>query len=277
MAENLKTVIDNKRRFALDYKELLRNNHLFFYFAWRNFKIRYKQTAIGAAWAILQPVILMIVFTLFFNKVANIGSGAEHVPYPIFAFSALLFWNYFSQNVTQVSNSLLAYQNVIRKIYFPRIIAPISAAFTGLIDMGFAFLVYVGLMFYYHIVPTTAGVLLFLPMVLLTVVTVLGIGLFLAALNIKYRDVAQALPFFVQTMLFVTPVIYPVSLVPEEYQMLLYINPMAGVIETVRASLLSVGPIPWDGLLVSTISAVVMLIFGITYFHRKEREFADLV
>jgi lipopolysaccharide transport system permease protein len=277
MSQKIETIINARKRYGYNWAELLSSRHLFYFFTWRNFKIRYKQTAIGVAWAVIQPFILMVVFTLFFNRIAGIGTGSDDTPYPIFSFAGLIFWSYFSQTTNQVSNSLVAFQEVIKKIYFPRIIAPVSTAMTGLVDMGFSLIIYFGLMVYYKISPTFLGVLLFLPMIMLSFITVLGLGLFLAALNLKYRDVGQALPFFIQTMLFMTPVIYPVKIVSEKFRWILFLNPMAGVIETVRASLLGTGSLVWGYLLISIFSSLLMLFIGFRYFHKKEREFADLI
>lgn len=271
------TIIDAKTRLNIDLKELYESRQLLYFFIWRNFKIRYKQTLIGAAWAVLQPLILMVVFTIFFNQLAGIESGSVDVPYPIFTFAGLMFWGYFSGALSQASNSLLSFQGVIKKIYFPRILAPLSASLTGLIDFGFSLIVYIGLMAFYGIAPSAVGVALFLPMVLLSVLTALGIGLFLAAINIKYRDVQQVLPFFIQSLLFVTPVIYPVSLVSEGWQWILFLNPMTGVIETMRAGLLGLGDVPWVNLGVSVAATFLYLFIGVRYFNKKEREFADLI
>lgn len=273
----MRTVVEPKRHIALDWRELFANRELLLFFAWRNFKIRYKQTLVGTAWAVFQPLVLMVIFTVFFHRVVKIGTGSEHIPYPIFSYSGLLFWNYFSQATTQVSNSLLVFQNVISKIYFPRLIAPLSAAITGLIDFVMALGVYVILLLYYQITPGLLGIALFLPMVMLSFITVTGVGLFLAALNIKYRDIQQALPFFIQTLLFVTPVIYPVSLVPEHLRWLVFLNPMAGVIETIRSSLLGLGALNWPHLGISTLSALGLLLLGIVVFKRREREIADYI
>ncbi len=273
----MKTVIEAKRRVSLNLAEFFKNRELLSFFIWRNFRIRYKQTAVGAAWAIFQPFILMVVFTLFFHRVAKIDTGSADIPYPIFAYAGLLFWNYFSQTTTQAANSLIVFQNVITKIYFPRLLAPLSTAFTGLIDFGFALIIYVGLLIYYHIAPAVLGLVLFLPMLGLSLITVVGAGLLLASFNIKYRDVQQALPFFIQILLFVTPVIYPVSLIPAKWQLLAYINPMTGVIDTIRASWLKLGTINWLGLEVSILSALVLLIAGLLFFRRREREIADYI
>jgi lipopolysaccharide transport system permease protein len=271
------TIIRPKKHLAINWKELKEYRELFFYFAWRDVKVRYKQTAIGASWAIFQPFITMIVFTLFFNRVAGIQTGSKTVPYAIFSFLGLLFWNYFSNALTRAGNSLVDNQAVVTKIYFPRLIPPVSSTIVSLIDFGFALVVYIGLMVYYHIVPTPLGLLLFLPAVLLTFIAATGPGLFLAAVNVKYRDIKQILPFLVQTGLFLTPVIYPVTLVPQKYQWVLYLNPMTAVINVMRSSLLHLGTIDWGLVAVSILSAIVMFIVGLYYFKAKEREFADII
>lgn len=274
-ANHPELVIKPQKRLKIDIGELWEYRELFYFFAWRDIKVRYKQTAIGASWAILQPLITMVVFTLFFNRVANISSGG--VPYPIFSYTGLLFWNYFSNSLTQVGNSLLANQGVITKIYFPRIIAPISATLVGLVDFFFAAIIFAGLMVYYRITPGLGGVLLIPPMLLLTLVTCLGLGTFLAALNVKYRDVRAAIPFLIQLGLFLTPVIYPVAMVPERFRWLLNLNPIAGVINTMRATLLHQGTVDVKGLMISVASALVLLLLGVIYFKRTERGFADII
>jgi len=271
------TVIKPKKHLAIDWKELRAYRELFFYFAWRDVKVRYKQTAIGASWAVFQPFITMVVFTLFFNRVAGIQTGSEAVPYAIFSFIGLLFWNYFSNALTRSANSLVDNQSVVTKVYFPRLIPPVSSTIVSLIDFGFALIVYIGLMFYYQIAPSALGLLLFIPAVLLTFVAATGPGLFLAALNVKYRDVKQIMPFIIQIGLFLTPVIYPVASVPQKLQWLLYLNPMTGVINAMRSSLLGLGTINWPLTAVSVVSAFVMFVIGLAYFKAKEREFADII
>lgn len=272
----MELVIRPQKKLRIDWKELWGYRELFYYFVWRDIKVRYKQTAIGVAWAVFQPLIMMVVFTLFFNKVAGIDSGSA-IPYAIFSYSGLLFWNYFSQALSRSSESLVGNQGMITKIYFPRIILPFSATIVGLVDFFFALVIFAGLMFYFDIAPSLAGVLLLIPMLLLSFIAASGIGMFLASLNVKYRDVRQALPFFIQTLLFLTPVIYPVSLVPGRFQWLLYLNPMTGVISTMRAGLLNEAPIPYHLLGLSVISAVLLFIIGFTYFKRREREVADII
>jgi len=270
-------VIQPKKRLAIDWKELKEYRELFFYFAWRDVKVRYKQTAIGAAWAILQPFIQMVVFTLFFNKVAGIQAGSKQVPYAIFSFLGLLFWNYFSQALQRSSSSLVDNQAVVTKVYFPRIIPPISSTVVSLIDFGFATLVFVGLMIYFKFPPTSMGLLLTLPAILITFLASSGLGLFLSALNVKYRDVKQILPFLIQTGLFITPVIYPVSSIPVNYQWLLYLNPMTGVINAMRASFLGDSLINWPLTGLSVLVSIGLFIFGLYYFKGREKEFADII
>ena len=271
----MELIIKPQKTLRIDWKELWAYRELFYFFAWRDIKVRYKQTAIGAAWAIFQPFITMVVFTLFFNKVAGIQSGA--IPYAIFSYTGLIFWNFFSTSLTAASNSLVANQAIVTKTYFPRLIAPIAATIVSLVDFFFAFLIFVGLLFYFHITPGLAGILLFLPMLLLTFVASAGIGMFLAAVNVKYRDVRFALPFFVQTLLFLTPVIYPVSLVPERFQWLLYLNPMTGVIQVVRSGTLHEGMIHWGLVSISILAALLLFMVGLIYFRRQERKFADII
>lgn len=269
------TIIKPKSSFSVSWKELNSYRELFYFFAWRDIKVRYKQTILGAGWAIFQPFVTMVVFTIFFNKVAGIHSDA--VPYAIFSYSGLLFWNLFSANLGSVSNSLLANQSVITKIYFPRIIVPVSAVILGLVDFFFASIVFVGLLFYFHIMPGITGILMLIPMLLLTSSTSLGLGLILAAMNVKYRDVRAAVPFIIQIGLFITPVIYPSSLIPSQYQWITNLNPMSTVINTMRSGLLHQGSIEWTGIATSSIMAIAILIIGISYFNKVERGFADII
>lgn len=271
----MELVIKPQKRLVINLKELWAYRELIYFFAWRDVKVRYKQTFIGASWAIIQPFITMVVFTVFFNKVAGISSGA--VPYAIFSYSGLLFWDYFSTSLTQVSNSLVQNQAVITKVYFPRIIAPLSSTLIGLVDFFFASIVFAGLLVYFHVTPGLAGILLVVPMLLLTLLACLGVGTFLAALNVKYRDVKAIIPFIVQIGLFLSPVIYPVSLIPKKYQWLINLNPMADVLNTVRAGLLHQGTISWTAIATGFAVSLVLLVFGFNYFKRTEREFADII
>lgn len=266
-----------KKRMAIDWKELKEYRELFFYFAWRDVKVRYKQSVIGIAWAVIQPFTQMVVFTLFFNKVAGVQTGSEAVPYAIFSFLGLLFWNYFSQALQRSANSLVDNQAVVTKVYFPRIIPPISSTIVSLIDFAFAGAVFVGLMFYFKFPPTVLGLVLLIPAILVTFTAASGIGLFLAAINVKYRDVKQALPFIIQIGLFVTPVIYPITAIPDRYQWLLYLNPMTGVINAMRASFLGDGTINWALTSLSVFVAILCFAGGLYYFKGREKEFADII
>lgn len=273
---SLELVIKPRSKYAIDFKELWAYKELFFYFAWRDVKVRYKQTAIGASWAIFQPFITMVVFTLFFNKVAGIGSGSA-IPYAIFSYSGLLFWQYFSNAVNRSSNSLVDNQSVVTKIYFPRIILPVSSTIVALIDFICALVIFVGLMAYFQIAPSLLGLVIFIPCIVVTFVAATGIGMFLAALNVKYRDVKQALPFFIQIGLFLTPVIYPITQVPERFQWMLYLNPMTGVITTIRNTTLNTGVVNWELVSISVIAAALLFAGGLAYFKAKEKEFADII
>ena len=259
---------------SLGLKELWEYRELLYFLTWRDVKVRYKQTVLGAAWAIIQPFFMMVVFSLFFGRLARVPS--DGIPYPVFAFCALLPWQLFAHALTESSNSLVANERLITKVYFPRLAVPISAVLGGLIDFAIAFVILLLMMAYYGIVPTRA--IFALPaFILLAIVTALGVGLWLSALNVKYRDVRYTITFLVQFWLFATPVAYPSSIVPERWRMVYGLNPMAGVVEGFRWALLgkSQGP---GGLLVVSM-AVVILIFlgGLYYFRRMEAEFADVV
>lgn len=271
------TIIESNEGLGLDWKEFLKSRELLFFFAWRNFKVRYKQTIIGAAWAVFRPFILMVVFAAIFRRNGNLAPGYEDIPYPLFLYSGLLFWTYFSQTTIQVGDSLVSSQNIIKKIYFPRLIAPVAVAITGLIDFFISLLIYIAIMIYYGVAPELNGILLFLPMLLLTFLSVIGIGSFMTALNVRYRDVQQALPFFMQVLLFLTPVIYSVDFIPANLQWLLFLNPIAGVIETMKSSLFGVEVVDWTHLGISLASSVVIIIVGLGFFRSQERKVADLI
>lgn len=259
---------------ALNLRELWRYRELVFFLSWRDIKVRYKQTALGVAWAVLQPVFTMIVFSLFFGRLAGIPSGGA--PYPVFAFCALLPWQLFAFSLTESSNSLVANQRLITKVYFPRLVIPISAVVASLVDFVIAFVVLVLLLAYYRIAPTTA--IWTLPLfVLLAISLALGMGLWLSALNVRYRDVRYTLPFLTQVWLIATPIAYPSSLVPERWRPLYGMNPMAGVVEGFRWALLDTGERPGPILGVSTVVTILILVTGLHYFRRMERTFADTV
>jgi lipopolysaccharide transport system permease protein len=258
----------------LDFRELWVYRELIYFLAWRDVKVRYKQTAIGVAWTVLQPLIMMLVFTLFFGKLAKIPS--EGVPYPLFAYVALLPWQLFSRTIGESTNSLIRDQQLISRVYFPRIIVPVSTTLVALVDFVVASVLLVILMGIYGFTPGLTAV--WLPFfVLLLLVTALGIGFWLSALNVKYRDVVYTVPFLNQIWLFLTPVVYPSSLVPDQWRVLYGLNPMVGVIEGFRWSLLGVGDGPGLMLLTSGVVAVALFLSGIIWFRRRERTFGDLV
>lgn len=258
----------------LNFSELWRFRELFYIFSWRDFKVRYKQTAIGIFWAILQPFLLMLVFSFFFGGLAHIDSNGA--PYPIFVYSGLLFWTYFSTALTNSSNSLVDNENIIKKIYFPRLLLPFSATITPLVDFLLSFIILAGMMVYYHFTPSWL-IVIFLPfLMLLNFAAASGLGSLLAAINVRFRDVRYALPFVVQTLFFLTPVIYPTSLVPEQYRWILNVNPMVGIIDTARAVFLRQTEIPFGELACSIGIILFLFIFGLFYFRKTERVFADV-
>jgi len=259
---------------ALQLKELWAYRELLYFMVWRDVKVRYKQTALGAAWAIIQPVFTMIVFSLFFGRLGKIPS--DGIPYPIFTLAALVPWTFFSQGLSQASNSLVGSAHLIKKVYFPRLSVPIAAVTSGLIDLALAFVVLLGMMVYYGIFPTIHVVWLPL-LLLLTVVTSLGVSLWLSALNVQFRDVRHVLPFLIQLWLFATPIAYPSSLLPESWRMLYSINPMVGVVEGFRWALLGTQNAPGPMIIVSALAALAILVSGAFYFRRLEKTFADVI
>ena len=254
--------------------ELWAYRELLYFLTWRDVKVRYKQTALGAAWAILQPLLTMIVFTIFFGRLAKIPS--DGVPYPIFSYAALLPWTLFAFSLAQSGNSLVASQQLIKKVYFPRLVIPISAVLAGLVDFLLASVVMAGMMVFYKVVPTANVV--FLPFfLLLALASALTVGLWLSALNVQYRDVRYTIPFLTQFWLFATPIAYPSSLVPEQWRALYGLNPMAGVVEGFRWALFGTVEISVGLVLISTAMVLVFLTGGLVYFRRMERTFADVV
>ncbi len=269
------TVIKPSRGWIpLDLKAFWEYRELLYFLTWRDIKIRYKQTLIGAGWAILQPFFTMIVFTIFFGRMAKVPS--EGVPYPIFSYAGLLLWTYFSTAVTNSSNSLVGSSNLISKIYFPRLIMPLSSALAGILDYFIALSILIVMMFIYHITPSP--LLLLLPVLLLcSFFAASGVGLWLSAINVKYRDVRYAIPFLIQIWLFATPVIYPASMLPEKYRWILALNPMGGLVEAHRACILGNQPINWQSLAISLGVTVFIFVTGAFYFRRMERFFADII
>jgi len=269
------TIKPRKGIAIIDFKELWNYRELLYFLSWRDIKLRYKQTAIGIGWAVLQPFCMMVVFSVVFGGLVNLPS--DNIPYPIFAYAGLLFWNMFSNSLSNTSQSLISSSNIIQKVYLPRIILPTASVLVALADFFFAFLVFVGILIYYRFTPDLLGFFMIIPLLCITMVTSLGLGLFLAALNVKYRDVRYALPFFIQLLIFITPVIYPISMVPKKYAWLLALNPMTGVIEAFKSAFLGTAAINWDILLISTVASLVFLAFGIWYFLKTEKTFADII
>lgn len=274
ISEDFLIVIQPKHGWVgFDLREVWRYRELLYFLAWRDIKLRYKQTALGAAWAIIQPFFAMVVFTLFFGKLAQIPS--DGVPYAIFSYCALVPWTYFSNALSSAGNSLVGSANLITKVYFPRLIVPGASVLAGTLDFGIAFLVLLGMMLYYGIAPSW-GILLVPVLLLLTMGTALGVGTWLSALNVEYRDVRYVIPFMIQLWMFATPIVYPLSLVPERYRLLVALNPMAGIIEGYRAALLG-RPFQWGALAMSAVLCVLLLLAGVFYFRRVEKTFADVI
>jgi lipopolysaccharide transport system permease protein len=266
--------IEASKSAALRLSEMWEYRELLYFLVWRNVKVRYKQTAIGAAWAIIQPLMTMIIFTLVFGKFANVPS--DGVPYPIFSYAALLPWTYFATSLNLSILSVVNSSNLITKVYFPRLLLPISAILSGLIDFGISFIFFLVMMIWYGTIPGWGVV--FLPgFVLLTVLTALSVSLWLSAINVRYRDVGQAIPFLIQLWLFASPVAYPLSVVPEKWRFLYSLNPMTGVIEGFRWALLGKEAPDMLPLVVSVGVVLALLFSGILFFKRLEETFADVV
>jgi len=258
---------------SLQLADLWEYRELLYFLTWRDIKVRYKQTVLGVAWAIIQPLLTMLLFTLFFGRLAALPS--DGIPYPIFAYAGLLPWTFFSNAVTNSGNSLVGSSNLITKVYFPRMIIPGAAVLAGLLDFAIAFVVLIALMFYYH-VPLTPN-LFVLPLLLaLTSLLALGFGMWMSALNVKYRDIRYALPFLIQLWMFASPIIYPASLMPEKWRWVLWINPLTGIIEGYRSALLG-RAFDWPSITISTIITAAVLIYSAYSFKRMERTFADVV
>jgi lipopolysaccharide transport system permease protein len=255
-------------------RELWEYRELLYFLTWRDLKVRYKQTALGAAWAVIQPLFMMLVFSVFFGRLAGVPS--DGVPYPVFTFCALLPWQLFAHALTESSNSLVGNQNLITKVYFPRLMVPMSAVLGGIVDFGIAFVILLAMLAFYGLVP--GWQILALPaFVLLAVMTALAVGLWLSALNVQYRDVRYTINFLVQFWLFATPVAYPSSIIPAQWRVLYGLNPMVGVVEGFRWSLLGKPESPSALVLVSITVVVTLLVGGLYYFRRMEQQFADVV
>ncbi|MCP4255716.1 MAG: ABC transporter permease [Candidatus Scalindua sp.] len=269
-----KTIIEPKSGWVpIDFAELWRYKELLYFLTKRDIKVRYKQTILGGLWAIIQPLFTMIVFVVFFGRMAKIQS--DGIPYPLFAYAGLLPWTYFTGALSASSNSLVENANLITKVYFPRIIAPASAALAGLLDFSIATLILGVMMVYYQYVPGLE--ILLLPFLIgMVFVCAVGVGLWLSALNVQYRDIRYVVPLLIQLWMFVSPVIYPVSMVPKKYHLLMSINPMVGIIEALRSSFLGHQPINWMLLGISAMIISIIFLSGMYYFRRMERVFADM-
>lgn len=273
--------VDNTIRITADagekfsFRELWLYRELFYFFAWRDIKVRYKQTAIGVGWAILQPLITTIIFSIVFNQVAGIQSAG--VPYPVFAYVGLMYWLFFSGALNAISNSLVSNQGVITKIYFPRLVPPFSSALVSIIDFVFAGVVFLGLLIVFRTIPDLilGPIAAFVALILMATFAV-GLGTFLAAVNVKYRDVKAALPFMIQVLMYASPIIYPIELIPEQFRLLAYINPIAGAVSLVRAGLFG-SDISIFGVFISFAVAIGLLLFGVWYFKRSEKDMADII
>jgi lipopolysaccharide transport system permease protein len=267
-------VLEPSRRIGgVDLRELWRYRDLLYFLTWREVSVRYKQTVLGFAWAVLQPLLTMLVFTVFLGRLAKVPS--DGIPYPIFSYLGLLPWMYFANALTRSSMSLVSNANLVSKVYFPRVLIPLSGTLSALVDFLIAFAVLGVLMAWYRIVPAPEALLL-IPLTLLTALAAMGVGMWLAALNVQYRDVQHAIPFLVQVWMYATPVVYPASLVPEKWRVFFALNPLAGIIEAYRAAMLG-RAVDWSLLGVSTVVIVLLLGFGAWRFARMERVFADIV
>ena len=271
--EPLVVIQPSKRWSLLSFRDIWTYRELLYFLTWRDVKVRYKQTALGAAWAILQPLFMMVIFTIFFGRLAGVDSAG--IPYPLFALAGLVPWTFFSNSITASGNSLVGSANLITKVYFPRLIVPAAAMLAGLVDFLLAFLLLVLMMFYYR-VSLTAQVLFLPVLILLTALFGLGVGTWMSALNVKYRDVRFALPFVIQLWLFVSSVILPSASVPQKYRWILMFNPMSGIIEGYRSALFGL-PFDWPALGMASVLTVLVLLYAIYSFGRVERSFADII
>lgn len=259
---------------GIDFKELYSYRELLYFLVWRDVKVRYKQTALGAAWAVIQPVMTMLIFSLFFGRLAKIPS--DGIPYPLFTYAALVPWTFFANSLTQASNSLVGSSNLITKVYFPRVLIPLGSILAGIVDLMLSFTLLLAMMAYYRVAPTV-NVLVVPGLLLLALITALGVGFWLSALNVRFRDVRHVVPFLVQVWMFATPVAYPSSLLGEPWRSLYGLNPMAGVVESLRWALLGTKAGPTEMFVLSALAAVLFLLGGLTYFRKVERSFADYV
>jgi lipopolysaccharide transport system permease protein len=269
------TIIQPSRGWvSLKLHELWEYRELLYFLVWRDVKVRYKQTVLGAAWAIIQPFMAMVVFSIFFGKLAKMPS--DGIPYPLFAYAALVPWGFFANGLSQASNSLVGSSHLITKVYFPRLVVPISSVISGIVDFILAFAVLLGMMLYFGIFPTIN--VIWLPfLLLLAFITALGVGMWLSSLNVEFRDIRYVLPFLTQFWMFATPIVYPSSLLSEPWRTFYGLNPMVGVVEGFRWALLGTHTAPGPIVIVSAMAAVMILVGGAFYFRKMEKTFADLV
>jgi lipopolysaccharide transport system permease protein len=274
MNDNI-TIIEPAKTFSWkEFKEIWQYRELAYFFAWRDLKVRYKQTAIGIAWAVFQPLFGMLIFSVFFGFFVKMPT--DGVPYPVFVLSGLVLWQFFSGALTDVSNSLVNNKDILTKVYFPRLILPISATISKFIDFLIATVLLIGFMVYYGYTPLLAGLLILPLLIIITFFAALGLGLFLSSVNVKYRDVKYILPYFIQMMFFITPVVYPASLTGI-YSWFLAMNPMTGVIKAARSALFNDFPMNWPQLGISALACLLILLFGFYYFKKTEKYFADII
>lgn len=266
--------IERQSGFApIDWEQLWGFRQLLGFLAWRDIKVRYKQTALGAAWAILQPLMNMIIFTLLFNRLAKMPS--DNVPYPLFVLAGLLPWTFFANSVSTASNSLIGNSHLITRVYFPRLIIPLSSILAGVLDFAVTFVLMFAMMAYYHVGPSTQ--MLLLPaLVAVTMLAALGVGTGISAITVAYRDFRYVVPFAIQVWMFLSPVVYPLHAVPERWRWLLFLNPMAGIIDAYRSALFN-APFHWSNLGISFVTATLIFLLGVFYFRRVERGFADII
>lgn len=259
----------------IDLPELWRSRELFYIFAWRDIKVRYKQTVLGVIWVLLQPLLSMVIFTVFFGNFANIPS--DGLPYPVFVLLGLVFWGYFSGALSRASTAFIDNENLVKKVYFPREILPFSTVVTAFVDFLVSFVLFLIVSLYYQVTFNLAFVLMLLAAIVITTLTSAGLGLLLASINIKYRDVRYIIPYFLQLMIFVTPVIYPLSIVRPSFQVILSINPMAGVINALRSTLINGSISDPNSIIISLCMAIIFFVGGVLYFRSTERFFADIL
>lgn len=273
-SEIIKIIRPKRGLVAIDFKELWRYRELFWFLALRDILVRYKQALIGVAWAVIRPVLTMVVFWLIFGRLAKLPS--DGMPYPILIFTALLPWQFFAHSMSASSQSVVGNASIVTKVYFPKLVIPTSAVISGVIDFCISFLILIGLMFWYHIIPT--GNIIFLPLfLLLAFISALSIGLWLSALNVEFRDVFYVVPFLVQVGQFISPVAYSSSIIPGKWRLLYSLNPMVCVIDGFRWSILGTATLNWQALVISSVSVFILFIGGLMYFRKMERTFADII